>query len=117
MTPPSPSHDDKEALLFSVTHTAVRQWRTAHPHATFSEIEVAVDAEMQRVRARLVAETVGDGAEMVERVAPPACPTCGQVMQARGTRTRTVTVAGDQAVTLRRTYTVCPVCGTGLFPP
>ncbi len=117
MTPPSPSHDDEETLRFSAAHTALRQWRAAHPRATFSEIEVAVDAEMQRVRARLVAETAGDGAEMVVSVASPACPTCGQVMQARGTRTRTVTVAGDQAVTLRRTYTVCPVCGTGLFPP
>ncbi len=115
MTPPSAS--DEEGLLFSEAHTALRRWRAAHPHATFNEIEGAVDAEMQRVRARLVAEAAGDGAAWGEDPVPPACPTCGQRMQARGTRTRRMTVAGEQAVTLTRTYTVCPVCGTGLFPP
>jgi len=117
MTPQSPSHDDEEDQRFSEAHTALRQWRAAHPHATFTEIEEAVDAEMQRVRAHLVAEAAGEGAARGEDPVPPACPTCGQRMQARGTRTRRMTVAGEQAVTLTRTYTVCPVCGTGLSPP
>ncbi len=117
MRPPSSSHDDAEDLLFSEAHTALRQWRAAHPHATFTEIEEAVDAEMQRVRARLVAEAAGADTTQGEVYVPPTCPTCGQRMQARGTRTRRMTVAGEQAVTLTRTYTVCPVCGTGLFPP
>jgi YgiT-type zinc finger domain-containing protein len=117
MTQSPPSSDDEGALLFREAQTAVRQWRAAHPRATFSEIEEAVDAEMQRVRARVVAETAGDGAAWEETPMPPVCPQCGQRMQARGIRERTITVAGDQPITLTRTYTVCPTCGTGLFPP
>ncbi len=62
MTPQSLSHDDEEDQRFSEAHTALRRWRAAHPHATFTAIEEAVDAELQRVRARLVAEAAGEGA-------------------------------------------------------
>lgn len=107
MTQPAPAPDDALDVLFSEAHRALRQCRTAHPRATFDEIETAVDGEMQRVRARLVAEAA-HGA---------AAPTGGEMMQARGSRVRTLTVGGDQPVTLRRSYRVCPACGTGLFPP
>ena len=110
----SPQDDAWDALL---THArdAVRQWRDAHPRATFTEIETAVDAEMQRVRARLVTEAAGGTAPCSD--AAPHCPTCGQRLHARGQRTRTVMVAGEEPVTLTRAYLVCPGCGTGLFPP
>jgi YgiT-type zinc finger domain-containing protein len=115
MTQQPPVPDDAVDALFSEGHRALRQWRAAHPRAPFDEIETAVDGEMQRVRARLVAEAARGAAEPTR--APARCPTCGERMQARGTRARTLTVAGDQPVTLHRSYRVCPVCGTGLFPP
>lgn len=115
MTQPPAAPDDAVDDLFSAAHCALRQWRAAHPRATFDEIETAVDGEMQRVRARLVAEAARGATEPTG--APARCPTCGEAMQARGSRARTLTVAGDQPVTLRRSYRVCPVCGTGLFPP
>ncbi len=117
MTNQSPAPDDEWEVLLHDAQTAVRQWRTAHPRATFSEIEGAVDAELQRVRARMVADAARDGAPAVAGNAPPRCPTCGERLQARGSRTRRVTVAGDQCVTLTRPYTLCPRCGTGLSPP
>lgn len=115
MTQPPATPDDAVDDLFSAAHRALWQWRAAHPRATFDEIETAVDGEMQRVRARLVAEAAR-GATAAS-CAPARCPTCGEAMQARGSRVRTLTVAGDQPVTLHRSYRVCPVCGTGLFPP
>lgn len=114
-TTPSP-HDAAWEISLTQAREALRQWRTAHPQATFTEIEAAVDAEMQRVRAQLVTEAAGAQAGRGE-TGEAICPTCGERLHARGSRTRTVTVAGAQAVTLRRAYLVCPACGTGLFPP
>jgi YgiT-type zinc finger domain-containing protein len=96
------------------------EWRAAHPHASFAEIEAAVDARMDCLRARVLQDTVrahpaapgGDAAP--ER---PVCPECGKHLVSRGTQRRTLTVRGDQAVHVERRYAVCPACGAGLFPP
>ncbi len=109
-------NDEAWDATLAQARVALRRWRAAHPQATFTQIEVAVDAEMQRVRAQLVTEAAGAQAGRGE-AGDAVCPTCGERLHARGSRTRTVTVAGDEAVTLRRAYLVCPACGTGLFPP
>ncbi len=100
--------------------TGLRDWRTAHPRATFAEIEAVVDERLNGMRARMLedlalASATAQGTEA--EGARPLCPHCGQPMQARGQQTRTVTIQGDQPVQLRRSYAVCPACGTGLFPP
>ena len=100
--------------------TGVRDWRAAHPQATFREIEAAVDERVDRMRARLLEE-----AAMVSRATELAgpegerlgCPSCGQRLQDRGKQERGITTRGDQVVRLKRRYAVCPACGTGLFPP
>ena len=91
-------------------------WRTAHPRATLAEIEAAVEERLAGLRARLVerAALASAAADLRER---PACPTCGGPVQARGKRKRRLTLPGDQAVDLTRTYAGCPQCGTGFFPP
>lgn len=99
--------------------TGLREWRAAHPRATFAEIEAVVDERLNGMRARMLenlalASAATDAAGAEE--ARPPCPQCGQVMQSRGQQTRTVTVQGDQPVRLRRPYVVCPACGAGLFP-
>lgn len=108
-------HESEEII------TGVREWRGAHPKATFAEIQAAVDERLDGLRARLLqdialASAAADGGErsMSER---PACPDCGKRMTPRGSRERTVTVQGDQTVPLTRSYWVCPACGAGLFPP
>ncbi len=108
-------HESEEII------TGMRDWRTAHPTATFAQIEAAVDERLNRLRARMVQEIAlasqaADGAALVptER---PACPECGERMAPRGEQEREVTVQGDHTVHLTRSYWVCPSCGTGLFPP
>ena len=99
----------------------MREWRAAHPHASFAEIEAAVDARMDRLRARVLHDTVlaSPAAQVGEATTQerPVCPECGQHLVRRGTQRRTLTVRGDQAVPLDRSYAVCPACGAGLFPP
>ena len=62
-------HDDAWDASLAQARTALRQWRASHPQATFNEIEAAVDAEMQRVRAQLVTEAAGRGAEPATPIA------------------------------------------------
>jgi ribosomal protein S27AE len=96
-------------------------WRAAHPKATFSEIEAALDERLNQVRARVLADlalasTAADfqAASAEER---PRCERCGTMLQARGQSERGVVTQGGAEVTLRRTYATCPRCGDGSFPP
>jgi len=106
------------AVLASVT-AALADWRTAHPQATFAEIEVAVEAQLAPLRAQLIAEALPPepGAGAADGAARPTCPRCAVSLQARGRHDRTVVVPGEASLTLRRTYWTCPRCGEGLFPP
>jgi YgiT-type zinc finger domain-containing protein len=101
--------------------TGIREWRTAHPKATFAEIQTAIDERLDRLRARLLQEVAlasqaAGGAELptMER---PLCPDCSERLVPRGSREREVRVQGEQRVQLTRSYWVCPACGRGLFPP
>ena len=96
----------------------IKDWRTAHPRATFTEIEAQLDRELSRLRTRLLedvalASAATDGA----RASGVTCPTCGGALVARGQATRAVTVTHNQTVTLPRQYAVCSSCGAGVFPP
>jgi YgiT-type zinc finger domain-containing protein len=97
--------------------TGMQDWRSAHPQATFRELEAAVDERLDRVRARLLEEAALASAAAQVSSAAAACPQCGQPLASRGVHERTVTVQGEQAVHLPRSYGVCPACGAGLFPP
>ena len=93
---------------------ALRQWRQAHPQASWDEIETAVQRHLAELQAGLMAELAGPADEPED---PPPCPACGEAMRACGRRTREVLTRMGRAVPLQRAYSVCPACGTGLFPP
>lgn len=96
-----------------------RAWREAHPTATLSEIEQALDERWARARARLVedAALASAAADLGGGSARPLCPSCGARMHADGREVRRLTTSGDQPLTLRRSRARRPACGTGLFPP
>ena len=101
--------------------TGMADRRAAHPKATLSEIEAALDEQLNRLRARLLADlalasTAADvpAATGEER---PRCRQCGTVLQARGPSERTVVTQGGAEVRLQRSYAACPRCGAGTFPP
>jgi predicted RNA-binding Zn-ribbon protein involved in translation (DUF1610 family) len=99
----------------------VKEWRLQHPKATFREIEAVVDESWARARARLLQE-VALASEATEVSSDSEgggyrCPQCDQAMESRGQRTRSLITNYDQSISLKRSYGVCPACGTGLFPP
>jgi len=101
--------------------TGMTEWRLQHPTATFREIETAVDERLARVRARMLQDAALASAATDLRTLPaaerPVCPACGHRPELRGQETRHLTTTDDQPVTLTRTYTVCPACDAGVFPP
>lgn len=94
--------------------TGLHEWRRAHPQATLAEIERETMKRMAGLQARLIEELSQEFPATEEQ---PHCPGCGSLMQHRGDRKRQLRSAGDQAISLKREYWVCPVCGTGIFPP
>jgi hypothetical protein len=94
-------------------------WRREHPRAKFAEIEAAVEGRLDSLRAELIQQEIDLRAQAEDGAGSerPACAICGQPMETRGTRERSVTVQGNRPVRLRRRYMVCTACGVGHFPP
>jgi hypothetical protein len=113
--------DDRWDRLAHEVFIGMREWRVAHPRATLTEIEAALDARLDALRARMLADVALASAAADVSSLPaevrPVCPACGQALQAHGLEERTVITQGDQPLTLTRSRAVCPTCGTGLFPP
>jgi hypothetical protein len=103
----------ENSKAFETAERDLRRWRATHPHASFAEIEAAVEEQVRRLRAQLLEDTVAAGFHNEQ----PTCPHCGTLMQPRTQADRRVMVQGDEAVQVTGAYVVCPACGTGLFPP
>lgn len=101
--------------------TGMADWRAAHPTATFSEIEAALDERLNQVRARVLADlALASAAADVQAASAeerPRCERCGATLQARGQSERGVLTQGGAEVRLVRSYATCPRCGDGSFPP
>ncbi len=99
----------------------VKEWRKAHPKATFVEIEGEVHRQMLQLEAHVLRDAAQESASRVwgkeTSGASPKCPTCQVPLQARGQSERTLQGNGGENITLTRTYGTCPRCGESFFPP
>ena len=91
--------------------SGLADWRAAHPKATFSEIEAALD-EADLALASATADVREASGE-----ARPRCERCGVMLRSRGQSERKLLTQGGAEVPLLRTYIACPQCGDGSFPP
>lgn len=100
-----------DELLEEVTRK-LRQWRAEHPRATFVKIERTMDAELARVRARMLEDLIHESASGEWRgrtkAERPKWPVCGRPLQANGPRQRTLVTEHEQSIKLKRTYGRCP---------
>ena len=114
---------DEQALRKMSTEilTDMKEWRRAHPRATYVEIEDEVHRRMMHLEAQVIEDAVeaSPSREWGRGSGKPAaqCPNCAAPLQARGKHKRVVQGNGGESVTLSRTYGMCPTCGAGLFPP
>lgn len=112
--PHTPSPDGLDILA------EMQSWRAAHPTATLTEIEAALDERLAALRRQLLSDTLANSPQADWSSRPPdarpSCPSCQVPLQPRGKRTRQLRTVGG-AVSFERTYGICPVCGSGFFPP
>jgi hypothetical protein len=113
--------DRKWEKLAEEVLSGMKEWRVQHPRATLSEMEVALDERLNRMRARMLedmalASKVANLKE-VEAEARPTCPHCGEPLASRGKEKRSIQTNGGEGITLERSYGVCPKCQVGIFPP
>lgn len=101
--------------------TGMKEWRLAHPEATFREMEKAIDERWSKARARMLEDMalVSKAADITksQEGERPCCPKCGHILESQGQHMRSVTTSYNRKVSLRRSYAKCPACGAGLFPP
>ena len=99
----------------------MREWRLLHPKATLKEIELTLDAQMAVVRAKmlesLATASAATNPKLESAVERPGCPKCGGSLYSRGQQKRHLITQQDQTLELERTYTYCPKCEAGFFPP
>jgi hypothetical protein len=99
----------------------IEEWRLQHPQATLREIEAAIDERLTELRARMLQDVAlaSQAADVSQAGGAdrPVCPHCGTPLEPRGPRERRVTTHQGKTLRLRRSYTVCPTCQVGLFPP
>lgn len=95
----------------------VADWQTAHPGATFAELEGAVEQQVGTLRGRLLEEAAGRAASCAGAEEAPACAWCAAPLGARDTPARSLRIRGGAQVRLTRAYLTCTACGYGVFPP
>ena len=109
-----------DALSYDIL-SGMREWRLQHPDATLTEIEQALDERWYRVRARMLAELAlsreANRWQANAVASRPTCADCGGPLIRRGRVPRQLKTHGDQRITLTRSYSYCPKCQKGLFPP
>lgn len=96
----------------------MQQWRSQHPHATFDQIEQAIDQHLAQLRSQMLADSAQDKTGTAEQpLKSIKCQKCGVKLHQRGKHTRYLITEDRQSIRLERHYLVCPKCGVGLFPP
>ena len=113
--------DRKWEKLAEEVLSGMKEWRVQHPRATLSEMEVALDERLNRMRARMLedmalASRVANLRE-AEAEARPTCSHCGEPLASRGRGKRRIQTNGGENIILKRSYGVCPKCKVGFFPP
>lgn len=93
----------------------MRVWSQANPKATLTEIEVAVDKELAKLR-RTIVESIAQTREGVEPISQE-CPQCGRQMVKNGKKKRKLKAKEGQTIELERQQLRCLHCGMTLFPP
>ena len=90
-------------------------WTDQTERPNLTQIETLV-LDLRRQFGKTLAENAIAAQATAQPVAAPPCPQCGQPMQPKGRKAKTVvSQVGD--LHLERAHYYCPACEGGLFPP
>lgn len=101
--------DELEKAFQKQLDEARKRALLADSFAELEEIAGQVGRELERA-------LLGAMAEQQEPAGRPDCPGCGARMYRRGRKKRQLKTSQGE-VEVERERWVCPVCGSGLFPP
>lgn len=93
----------------------LESWYDQNPAASFEEIE----AQARRVRRKMMGESLGiviNGRDVGKEAEAPKCGQCGQAMEFKDYRPKTV-YGLEGETELERAYYVCAVCEKQTFFP
>ena len=113
MNKKTPSNLDK----YEKMESQIKQWRDAHPRATLTEIEEAVEKELAELREAVVESLVQEGEDSAREQEAPLCPHCQSKMVKNGKKKRRLKTKEGKTITLERQQMRCLTCGMTLFPP
>ena len=105
--------DDIEQEEPSNLWKALQAWRKAHPEAGWSEMDRAIEEQLDQVRRQAWERLTTD---LEDNEQKRTCPACRGSCDARGEAERVLTLPGNESLRLRRQYVVCRACGLGRFP-
>jgi uncharacterized protein with PIN domain len=111
--------DHKWDQLVAEILSGIKEWRLAHPHASFDEIEEAVDERLLCLRRQILEDAaLASAAATWQQEEAPICAECGGTLVSYGgTSVRRLQTDGGHLLALERQYARCPKCGSALFPP
>lgn len=99
----------------------VKEWRKAHPKATFVEIEDEVHRRMMQLEAHLLQDAAQESSsrEWGKEAGgeAPRCPRCQVPLQARGQHAHTLQGHGGENVTRLSHLWKLPEVWGAFFPP
>ena len=107
--------DPNQEKSYDEVAAKLHAWREAHPQATLTEIENAVDKELAELRRHIV-EGMAQAGESQGQT-DQACPQCGSQMVKNGKKKRRLKTKEGQEIALERQQLRCLNCGRTLFPP
>lgn len=106
---------EQEKSLIDKTAKQIREWQEANPQATLTEMERAIDEELEKLRRQIITGLVKERESQED--GKTACPNCERNMGKNGKRKRRLKTKGGEEIEYERQQMRCFHCGMTLFPP
>ena len=106
---------EQDTSEFDKVAKRIEEWQENNPKATLTEMEMAIDEEMNQLRSEIMKRLVKERES--KEATNQVCPNCGRKMGKNGRKKRQLKTKGSEQVEFERQQMRCFGCGMTLFPP